>query len=190
MVWHPHLKSHKGRIEALTSTVDIFASVLEIAGVARPERSHSQSFVPLLSGDFSSARDAVIYGTFGQGICCTDGEWTLIQPPDRTKPLYAYSTMVPTTIDPKDTAIEHSLYIPGVEMPQWKLPVTLDGPQDRRAMDSEPFLYHRKSDPGQQHDVWNTEIEHRARMELILTEKLKSYGAPPELFGRLGLAAR
>lgn len=67
MVWHPHLKCHEGRIEALTSTVDIFASVLEMGGVTRPARSHLRSFVPLLGGDTSSARDAVIYGTFGQG---------------------------------------------------------------------------------------------------------------------------
>jgi len=188
MVWHPHLQSHEGRIEALTSTVDIFASVLEMAGVTRPASSHSQSFVPLLGGDTSSTRDAVIYGTFGQGICCTDGSWTLIQPPDRTKPLFAYSTMVPTTIDPQDTAVDHGTYIPGVEMPLWKLPISPDGPQDRRPLDSEPLLYHRKTDPGQQDNVWNTEIEQRERMERILAEKLNNYGAPPELFGRLGLA--
>ena len=54
----------------------------------------------MLAGD--GGRDALIYGTFGQGMCCTDGEWTLILPPDRELPLFAYSTMVPATIAPGD----------------------------------------------------------------------------------------
>lgn len=187
MVWHPGFVQEAGVISSLTSTVDIFSSVLEIAGIAPPQ-SHSHSFVPLLSGDVSKARDAVLYGTFGQGICCTDGEWTLIQPPDRSMPLYAYSTMVPTTIALEDNAVDHGHYIPGVTMPQWKIPISPDGHGDRRDLDSESLLYHRKTDPQQRDNLWTLAPEERLRMLGLMREKLAASGAPDELFARLGLA--
>jgi arylsulfatase A-like enzyme len=187
MVWHPDHQSKGDNVTSLTSTVDIFASVLEMAGVARPAQSHSHSFVPLLKGDASQARETVIYGTFGQGICCTDGEWTLIQPPDRTKPLHAYSTMIPTTIEPQDRAIDHGNYIPGVSMPQWKIPISPDGPGDRRALDSEPLLYNRRIDPRQETNLWAKESGQQTRMRRLMRDQLQRYGSPEELFQRLGL---
>ena len=129
----------------------------------------------------------MIYGTFSHGLCCTDGEWTLIQPPDRSLPLYAYSTMVPTTIEPQDKAIEHGFFIPGVDMPQWKIPISPDGPGDRRALDSESLLYHRASDPGQRRNLWGEQPEQQARMRRLMRDTLAAAGAPPELFARLSL---
>jgi arylsulfatase A-like enzyme len=190
MVWHPDLQGEGDSVTSLTSTVDIFASVLEMAGVPRPAQSHSHSFVPLLKGDASQARETVIYGTFGQGVCCTDGEWTLIQPPDRTKPLYAYSTMIPTTIEPQDRAIDHGNYIPGVSMPQWKIPISPDGPGDRRALDSEPLLYNRRIDPRQETNLWAKESGQQTRMRRLMRDQLQRYGSPEELFQRLGLDDR
>jgi hypothetical protein len=187
LVWHPEFPGNGASVRSLTSTVDIFASVLEMASVVRPAQSHSQSFVPLLAGDVSSARETVIYGTFGQGLCCTDGEWTLIQPPDRTKPLHAYSTMIPTTIEPQDRAVGHGNFIPGVSMPQWKIPISPDGPGDRRALDGEPLLYNRRLDPHQVTNLWTAEEGQRARMQSLMAEQLAAYGAPAELFQRLGL---
>ena len=187
LVWHPGLPGKGGNIPSLTSTVDIFASVLEMADVARPGQSHSHSFVPVLAGDASDGRSTVIYGTFGQGVCCTDGEWTLIQPPDRTEPLHAYSTMIPTTIDPHDRAIDHGNYIPGVSMPQWKIPISADGSGDRRALDSEPLLYNRIRDPHQTTNLWAKETEQGARMRRLMRDQLTRYGAPAELFDRLAL---
>jgi hypothetical protein len=58
--------------------------------------------------------------------------------------------MIPTTIEPQDRAIDHGNYIPGVSMPQWKIPISPDGPDDRRALDSEPLLYNRRVDPRQE----------------------------------------
>jgi arylsulfatase A-like enzyme len=187
LVWHPSFLRAESSIKQLTSTVDLFATVLEIAGLSPPPGSHSRSFLPLLAGDQTNARNTVIYGTFGQGLCCTDGEWTLIQPPDRSQPLFAYSTMVPTTIDPKDKAVDHGYYIPGVEMPQWKIPISPDGLGDRRNLDSEPLLYHRASDPGQINNLWHERPDERRRMLQVMRESLQFLGAPPELLDRLSL---
>ena len=185
LVWHPSYPGNGQAISGLTTTLDIFGTVLDGAGLELPERTHSRSVLPMLAG--AKGRDAVLYGTFGQGICCTDGEWTLIQPPDRSRPLYAYSSMVPTTIIAPDTPIGQGHFIPGVEMPQWQIPFTTDRPTDRRPFDSEPLLYHRTADPGQEDNLWASRPDEAARMKRLLGETLAACGAPAELFDRLDL---
>ncbi len=41
-----------------------------------------------------SPRDALLYGTFGQGICATDGTWTVMKAPHPDQPLFMYSTNI------------------------------------------------------------------------------------------------
>lgn len=185
LVWHPDLPGRGQSVLGLTSTVDIFASVLELGGATSAKPTHSRSFVPMLRK--GAGRDAVIYGTFGQGMCCTDGEWTLILPPDRDLPLFAYSTMVPTTILPGDIPSEHGHFIPGVDLPQWKIPISPDGPGDRRDLDSEVLLYNRKDDPLQRRNLAAELPDQVERMRSIMRDVLSGYGAPKELFERLSL---
>jgi hypothetical protein len=185
LVWHPSYPGNGRAISGLTTTLDIFGTVLDGAGLEPPERTHSRSVLPMLAG--GKGRDAVLYGTFGQGICCTDGEWTLIQPPDRSKPLYAYSSMVPTTIIAPDMPVGQGHFIPGVKMPQWQIPFTSDRPTDRRPLDSEPLLYNRTADPAQEDNLWASQPDEGARMRKLLAETLAARGAPPELFDRFGL---
>jgi arylsulfatase A-like enzyme len=186
LIWHPKLPGKGRAVTGLTSTLDIFASVLDAGGVELPSGTHSRSVLPMLSPG-QAGREAVLYGTFGQGLCCTDGEWTLIQPPQRDQPLYAYSSMVPTTIIPPDQPVEHGNFIPGVGMPQWKIPFTVDRPSDRRPLDSEPLLYNRLRDPGQLDNLFDRQADQAARMTRLMGEQLALHGAPAELFRRLGL---
>jgi hypothetical protein len=95
--------------------------------------------------------------------------------------------MVPTTILPGDIPSEHGHFIPGVDLPQWKIPISPDGPGDRRALDSEPLLYHRPSDPMQRHNVVAEQPEQFERMRTLMRDTLASYGAPTELYRRLSL---
>jgi arylsulfatase A-like enzyme len=187
LVWDPRHPGEGRAVAGLTTTLDLFASVLDVAGVAVPDNVLSRSLMPMLAEDAAPGRDAVIYGTFGQGLCCTDGEWTLMQPPDRDRPLFAYSSMVPTTIEPQDVAVAHGHFIPGVATPQWKIPISPDGPGDRRAQDSEPLLYHRAVDPGQTRNLFAERPDQAARMRDVMRAKLAEHGAPPELFERLHL---
>lgn len=187
LIWHPAMPGNGRAIDGLTSTMDIFATVLDGAGIALPSGSHSRSVLPLMAGQ-GGGREALIYGTFGQGLCCTDGAWTLIQPPDRDQPVYAYSSMVPTTIIPPDQPVTHGHFIPGIDMPQWKIPFTADRPADRRPLDSERLLYHRARDPGQKDNLWASAPDQAARMKRLMRDTLAVHGAPAELFDRLCLA--
>ncbi|WEK04508.1 MAG: sulfatase [Candidatus Devosia phytovorans] len=186
MIWHPDHSGQGRSVVGLTSTVDLFATVLAGGGVDLPSGTHSRSILPMITSD-DDGRDVLLYGTFGQGLCCTDGEWTLIQPPNRELPVYAYSSMVPTTIIPPDQPIGSGHYIPGVDIPQWKIPFTVDRPSDRRPLDSETLLYNRKADPGQRDNLVTSEPEQLARMRTLMADTLRSLGAPSELFTRLGL---
>ncbi|MEF2072678.1 sulfatase [Consotaella aegiceratis] len=187
LVWDPRHPGGGRAATGLTATIDLFATLLEMAGGTAPENSHSRSIVPLVAGDSSQGRDAVIYGTFGQGLCCTDGEWTIMQPPDRSQPLYAYSTMIPHMQSPAGYAVNHGRFIPDVPMPQWQIPMPMDGATARRPGDDKPMLFHRAADPGQEKDLWDERPDQRERMLSLMANLVSESGAPDELYDRLHL---
>lgn len=188
LVWDPRHRANGRAVTELTSTLDIFGTVLDAAGIPLPAGTHSGSVLPLMAEHDTKGRDAALYGIFGNGLCCTDGDWTLIQPPDRDKPLYAYSSMVPTTIIFPDKPVDQGHFMPDVDMPQWKIPFTVDRPTDRRPLDSEPLLFHRAEDPGQTENLFDTRPDQVNRMRHLMRDTLHRYGAPVELFDRLGLS--
>lgn len=170
LVWHPSYPGG-GVVDALTSTVDLFSTVAELAGVEVDAR-HGQSLVPLLAGSEAFAREALLYGTFGQGVCATDGEWTIFKSPTGNGPLHAHSSLLFRSQD---------VEIPSAGLPQWRIPVEV------RPLSLEDFLFHRPSDPGQERNLWATEAAQRERMLGVLHALVEDEGAPPEQLERLGL---
>ena len=192
IVWHPKLPGNGLHVSALTQTVDIFASVIDAAGGTPPDATrHSKSILPILE-DEKDTRGEIVYGTFGQGICITDGEWTLFKSPIEDAPLFTYSTMIyrPLIVDnpvdgrvgampPEPIAQDH--FDPTVPYPMWKTPIAID-PRTR-----ENFLFHRASDPDQETNLWDAEPEQRTRLLRMLLKALARDGCPPEQLERLGL---
>ncbi len=182
-VWHPQ---HPGGGEskgALTSTVDLFATVLGAMGTPVPEVTHSKSLLPVLSGKQESQRDALLYGTFGQGACCTDGAWTLLKSPEQDGPLFSYSPGIfkSLIVDTLNLPVAQGHFIPGVALPQWKVPVV------QTPLSYESFLFHRQDDPGQTQNLWESEPGERRRMLGLLRNLLLTEGVPLEQYDRLGL---
>lgn len=183
LIWHPRYPGNGRSVSALTSTVDLFATVLEAAGVAMPEPTQSYSLLPVLEGTRSSHRHALLYGTFGEGICGTDGEWTIFKSPERNGPLFSYSPLLfkSLTADTLVLPVDHGLFIPGVKFPQWKVPVR------NRPRSRENCLFNRTDDPAQSRNRWEDEQRQRARMLDLLHGLLAAEGTPPEQYERLGL---
>lgn len=182
-LWHPAHSGDAQTVDALTSTVDLFSTIVELAGAGAGERArHGRSVLPLLTGG-EPGRDALLYGTFGEGVCCTDGEWTIFKSPTGDAPLYSYSSQLVESLVVKVLAVPvgHGTFLPGVEMPQWQIPV------DRTPRSREDFLFHRPSDPGQTRNLWDAEPGQRERMLRLLRELIDDEGAPPEQLERLGL---
>jgi arylsulfatase A-like enzyme len=184
-IWHPGREGRGRAVSALSSTVDLFATIVEAAGVAAPRPPHSRSLLPLLSDAQSGGREAVLYGTFGQGVCCTDGEWTIVKSPEFDGPLYYYSSMVFPTLTAYHTTppAGHGHFLPNVDLPQWQVPVSIE------PLSRENFLFARKDDPGQTRNLWTTASAQRRRMLDLLHDMLAAEGTPPEQYARLGLSA-
>ena len=182
LVWDPRSPGEGRPISALTSTVDLFSTLAEGAG-ARVEARHGRSLLPLLSGTGTPPREALLYGTFGEGVCCTDGEWTLFKSPTGDAPLYAYSSLLFESLVHEGVQVPdgQGRFLPGVELPQWRIPVTHE-PRSR-----EDFLFNRSDDPGQTRNLWAQEPAQRRRMLEALRGLVEQEGAPEEQLRRLGL---
>lgn len=184
LVWHPKYPGNGRSLPYLTQTVDLFASVLDLAGVPAPANTHSRSFVPLLRGDDASKRDVLLYGTFGQGVCVTDGTWSLFKSPEKDQPLYYYSSMIYQSLissERVEQPVAQGYFNPRMNYPQWRIPIHFD------VLSYENFLFNRPDDPNQDRNLWDTEREKRQQMRARLIEALYAEGAPAEQFDRLGL---
>jgi len=184
-IWHPNHRGNGRAITGLTSTVDLFATVLEGSGRAIPDHTHSSSLLPLVSGK-GNGREELIYGTFGQGVCCTDGEWSIFKSPKYEGPLYYYSSMIFKSMDVDSVASPTSQghYVPGADLPQWRVPVEV------KPLSQENFLFNRAEDPKQKENLWTSEPQQRRRMIGLLEDLLADEGAPEEQYVRLGLESR
>jgi hypothetical protein len=141
-----------------------------------------------------SRRDAILYGTFGQGVCATDGAWTILKAPEPDKPLYLYSTAIfrPLIVDnPVDgrlakapnKPVDQGYFDPTVDLPMWKIPIRID-PRTK-----ENFLFNRANDPEQDVNLWDTDPGERDRMMRLVRTLMDDEGYPPEQLARLGLEA-
>lgn len=65
--------------DALTTNVDLFATLADVFGVDVPHRTHGVSMVPLLTGEANSVREWVLGGSYGGWVQLTDGEHKLIR---------------------------------------------------------------------------------------------------------------
>ena len=193
LVWHPEYPGNGNRVKALTQNVDLFATLIETAGANIPkENRHSESFLPIIKDPNHSKRDAILYGTYGQGVCLSDGEWTLFCSPVKGKPLFNYSTMIlrPLIVDnPVDgrvgdmpnQPVDQGFFDKTVPYPLWKMPIKID------PRTYENFLFNRIDDPDQKENLWNVEINKRNELLLLMRSLLDEEGYPPEQLERLNL---
>lgn len=193
IVWDPRNPGAGQRSAALTQMVDLFSTIIEATGGTPPEATrHSRTFMPVLEGHSETQRDAVTYGSFGQGVCITDGQWTLFKAPVESEPLFTYSTMItrPLLVDnPVDgrvgskplEPVAQGNFDPSVPYPLWKLPTQIEP----RTLEN--YLFNRAEDPGQEQNLWDREPKQRERMLGLLRACLEEEGYPQEQLKRLGI---
>lgn len=173
IVWHPELMSGGKKIDALTCSPDMYATVLDAIGESGGRRVHSRSILPLLVGE-NSDRDLVYWGSFGDGICCTDGAHVLLQGANSQAPLFWYSAVMGA---PCPDA-EAGKFIPGVDCPVWKMP------RGRGA--SYPSILYRRDDPlFEERNIIADQPEVAAKLRARLRHEIERDGCPPEQFDRL-----
>jgi len=188
MIWHPDANRTGERISALTSAVDIYATIVEGLGGKMPEDVHSQSLLPILRGESQSVREWALYGYWGSSVNVTDGRYTYLHPTDSDTPAGLYSTMVmnryPQVVYPPepDPNAEAGSYLPYTDAPVWR---TEEATHDRH---SSPKLFDRKEDPAQMIDLAGENRPEEERLRSLLRRALDELEAPEETYERLSLS--
>ncbi|WP_304175307.1 sulfatase [Phenylobacterium aquaticum] len=186
-----------GDCSALTTSVDIFATLCDAFGVTVRQRTHGKSLLPLLDGSADKVRDWLLTGVWGREVHLVTERYKYARgPAGANAPLSMMSnrwSTMPTHV------VDRALAMPLPDdrafldrMPGSKVPV-IHQPFD--AGDHLPFwalvkptgnhLFDRRADPDEQTNLAGTPLE--AELAAQLTAALKELEAPNAQFQRLGL---
>ncbi len=186
-----------GERDALTTSVDIHATLCDIFGVTPEHRTHGKSLVPVIEGTATSVRDYALSGVWGREVHLTDGTNKYARAPEGENfPLSMWSNRWSTM------PVHHAV-------PNYRLPV----PDDRATLDRmpgstipvirQPFvkgdavpywamtrfsgnhLYRLDIDPAEDENRCGEGLERDAAD--LLRQALLEVEAPDDQFQRLGL---
>jgi len=183
--------------DALTTNVDIFATIADCFDVTPRRQAHGRSLRPLIDGSATSIREWALAGVWGREVHVLDATRKYVRgPAGSNEPLSMWSNRW-------STMPVHSF--PGLRLPPPDDRATLDRMpgstipvirQPFRAGDLLPFwaysseyrteCFDRSIDPFEAEDRCGTRDE--AEMIELLRVALSEIGAPPEQFERLGLS--
>ena len=188
-------------LDALTTSVDLFATLADQFGIAGNvrQRTHGRSLVPLLSGTADSVRDWLLTGVWGREVHFVDGRHTYARAPvGDNAPISMWSnrwSTMPTHVLTNEQALpypdERAVLdrMPGSTIPVIRQPWDASDPLPFWAWGG--FRGHRLwdvvEDPTEQHDLAGS-----SPLEAELAERLRgalrSLDAPADHLERLGLA--
>jgi arylsulfatase A-like enzyme len=218
IIYHPEFEGGK-RIDSTFSTiVDIRATILEALGATIDEKlsPHGKSLISVLKGEVKTIRDHILYGSFGDGVNLTTWDATYIRGFNPKKPICVYSSTFPIVMSPSIISgfteryginleydmleemlggmmeeVESGRYIPGVNIPQWKIPLPpfyFAGKGSKKEL-QQCYLFDRINDPNFQNNLTGTpegeELE--KKMMKKMKEVMEEEGCPPEQLVRLML---
>jgi arylsulfatase A-like enzyme len=183
-------------IRALTTSLDIFATLVDMFGLTSIEhRTHGESLIPLIENEATSVRDYVLAGVWGREVHMIDGRVKYARAPAAANaPISVWSnrwSTMPAGVNhlrmprPDDRArLDH---MPGSKVPVIRQPF-VEG-------DMLPYWAYSRFDGNHLYDLHNdpTEDENlvgqRAEREAAdkLREALKQVEAPDDQFQRLGM---
>jgi arylsulfatase A-like enzyme len=187
-----------GVVDALTTNVDLHATLCDVFGVSADHRTHGVSLVPLLRGDDDTVREWAIGGVYGNWVQVTDGHHKYARAPEgdgfplamwsnrwSTMPVHGLGFPLLPLPDGRATLD----YMPGSTVPVLRQPfragdmIPLFASSARIAGDH--HLYDLDLDPDEQENRQG-EAGEKAWVD-ALEQALRSVEAPAEQFARLGL---
>jgi len=195
MIRHPGIAP--GACSALTTSVDLFATLADLFGVQVRQRTHGRSLLPLLRGECDSIRDHLLTGVWGREVHLVTREWKYARAPvGPNAPLSMMSnrwSTMPTHLIDRHVALpppDHRAFLD--QMPGSEIPVIHQtyGEGDHlpfwaRTRSSGHYLFDRASDPEEVRNLAGQAPEADAARRLSLA--LKAIDAPESHFVRLGL---
>ena len=163
---------------ALTTTIDLMPTFLELHGMAAPAQVQGRSLCLLLAAD-ADHHEAVLYGGFGKDVCLTDGRYRYFRQalPDSW---VHHHTMMPRGsqdfLAVNRLAMEYGYFLKypsdrGYPQLRWRQP-------SEAALDAPAFnlLFDGATDPGQQRPLRDAAVEER--LAALLRNRLTAVEAP------------
>ncbi len=218
IIYHPEIKGNKRINSTFSTIVDIRATILDVLGAdgGKYQMVDGKSLIPVLKDEVQTIRDHILYGTFGEGVNLTTWDATYIRGFNPRKPINVYTSVFPLSLSPSVISgiserygikiefeqyekllgsmyenVESGLFIPGVKIPQWKIPLPsfyFAGKAPAKEC-KQNYLFDRKKDPNFQNNLAGTpegkEMEDKMIKKLI--QVMKEEDSPPEQFVRLML---
>lgn len=189
---------------ALTTTVDLHATICDVFGVAPAHRTHGRSLVPLLHGTASSIREWALCGVWGREVHVADATRTFAKAPAaENRPLSMYSnrwSTMPLRMLPEwrfvrpdtrawldrqpgtDVPVIRQPFDPSDDLPYWAGGrFHGDLLYDRAEADATGRARNQVADDG-------AGVAAAAEMTELLVEALRAIEAPDEQLTRLGIA--
>jgi len=184
-------------VEALTTSVDLAATLADLFGVQFAHRTHGRSLVPLITGTATRVREWVLSGVWGREVhLISDGRKYARAPVGDNAPLGLWSNRWSTmplhgladVRMPRPDARATLARMPGSSVPVMHQPFA--------SGDALPFwawgafdgnhLYDLRDDPGEERNQAGGAVERDAAE--ALRAALQAVEAPSEQLARLGLA--
>ncbi len=183
VVWGPNVEAGS-RIEALTTTVDLMPTLLELHGASIPEHRHGKSMVHLFDKD-EPHHESVLFGYFGKDVNYTDGKRLYCRQPEENATVYAHTANLGEfgwNLEMKQNAETGRFLKHGHGIPQYR--VEHGSSRHRDAPDFNP-IYDLESDYVQETPIRDEKLE--AELASKLKAKLEEFEAPDCQFTRLNL---
>jgi len=188
-----------GECDALTTTVDVHATLCEIFDVTPHHQTHGYSLVNQLSGTGTTRRSHVLTGIWGREVVYIDDDMKFVRAPQESnRPLAMYSnrwsTMpihaLPQIRLPRPDRRATIAYMPGSDVPVLRQPFD-EG-------DRVPFwaqmsnfegdvLFNRREDPNETRNLTSGPVPSSSFHVEALREALRSLEVPDVQFERLVL---
>ena len=193
ITYHPYYADHAGeRRSALTQTIDLMPTFLDIHDCKIPETVEGSSLLPVMDCD-QVIHDAALFGRFGAATNITDGRYVYYRYPDDlvAEPLWEY-TLIPThqkglfaDVEFEGATLVKPFKFLG-DFPVMRLPAgrQLEKGQGARIEDAVTTLYDLDADPAQLQPIEDPETERRLINEM--KKLMQRNEAPPEAYIRLG----
>lgn len=188
-----------GEINALTTGVDIHATLVDLFALEVEHQTHGHSLMPLLTGQRESVRDWVLGGVFGQWVQIQDGTNKYIRAPQQNGfPLSMWSNRWSTMPIPglpglrlpdpdrrawldfmpgSDIPVIRQPFQEGDLLPYWSMNPGID----------QHHLYDIESDPQEKTNLIGRDKKREEVMQSLLREALSDVDAPGEQWERLGI---
>jgi len=187
-----------GECTALTTNVDLFATIADAFDADVRQTTHGRSLVPLLTGEVEAVREWALGGVWGRWVQVTDGRRKYARGSvEGNRPLSMWSnrwSTMPTHVSgfdglplPDQRAWLDTM--PGSEIPVIRQPYDADDPLPfwgaGRAQQETHFLFDLDVDPDEQENRAARGESVEADMLELLHVALREIDAPEEQFTRL-----